>query len=72
MTVIDHHNKREKLYLKPGEMALYESAKILHGRQFPLDGDYFDNLFIHFTVTKDVTKYQAIIKDLDTIDKRTW
>ena len=72
MTVIDHQGNREKLYLKPGEMALYESAKIIHGRQFPLNGDYFDNLFIHFTVTKDDTKYQAIINDLDTIDKLTW
>lgn len=29
-------------------MLLYESAKILHGRQFPLDGDFYDNLFVHF------------------------
>ena len=22
-------------------MVVYESAKIIHGRQFPLDGDYY-------------------------------
>ena len=36
------------IYLKPGEMLLYESAKVPHGRQFPLEGDYYDNLFVHF------------------------
>jgi hypothetical protein len=29
-------------------MLLYESAKVPHGRQFPLNGDFYDNLFIHF------------------------
>ena len=49
MTVIDHEGKKEKIILKPGEMLLYESATVPHGRQFPLDGDYFENLFIHFS-----------------------
>ena len=43
-----------------GEMVIYESAKIIHGRQFPLDGDFFENLFIHFTIKKDYKRYQAI------------
>ena len=46
LTLIDHNKKRAKVYLKPGEMLLYESAKMPHGRQFPFNGDYFDNLFI--------------------------
>ena len=29
-------------------MVLYESATVPHGRQFPLDGEYYDNLFVHF------------------------
>ena len=29
-------------------MLLYESAKVPHGRQFPFQGEYFDNIFIHF------------------------
>ena len=49
LTFIDHKKKKIKIYLKPGEMLLYESAKNWHGRQFPLDGDFFDNVFIHFT-----------------------
>ena len=29
-------------------MLLYESARIPHGRPYPLNGDYFDNIFAHF------------------------
>ena len=29
-------------------MLMYESAKVFHGRQVPLDGYYFDNIFVHF------------------------
>ena len=29
-------------------MLLYESAKVPHGRQFPFQGEYYDNIFIHF------------------------
>ena len=47
--MIDHEGNKEKIILKPGEMLLYESATVPHGRQFPLDGDYFENLFIHFS-----------------------
>ena len=33
---------------EPGEMVLYESAKLPHGRQIPFEGEYYDNLFAHF------------------------
>ena len=48
LTVIDHKGNRKKVFLNPGEMVLYESAKIPHGRQFPFCGEFFDNLFVHF------------------------
>ena len=48
LLLIDHANKASKVFLKPGEMLIYEGAKMPHGRQFPLNGDYFDNLFVHF------------------------
>ena len=51
-----------KVILKPGEMVLYESAKVLHGRQHPLDGQYFDNVFIHFTWKNP--KFQAVKQEL--------
>ena len=55
LTVIDHEGNNDKIVLKPGEMLFYESATIPHGRQFPLKGDYFENLFVHFRpLEKDI------------------
>ena len=34
-------------------MILYESASVPHGRQFPLEGEFYDNVFIHFVPTDD-------------------
>ena len=63
LTVIDHNGRKDKVDLKKGEMVVYESAKVMHGRQFHLDGDFFENLFIHFTIDKDYAKYQAIFEE---------
>ena len=48
LTIIDNQGNKQKLFLKPGEMLLYESAKVAHGRPFPLKGDFYENVFIHF------------------------
>ena len=34
--------------MQPGDMVLYESHSVVHGRPFPLKGRYFANVFIHF------------------------
>jgi hypothetical protein len=31
-----------------GEMVLYESHSVIHGRPFPLKGRFYANIFIHF------------------------
>ena len=33
--------------MQPGEIILYESARLMHGRPEPLDGISFANFFIH-------------------------
>ena len=48
LTLITHQGEKVKIYLKPGDMLIYEGAKVPHGRQFPLNGDYYENLFVHF------------------------
>jgi len=48
LEVIGHDKKANYLKLKPGEIALYESATVIHGRETKLNGDYFANVFIHF------------------------
>ena len=34
--------------MEPGELLFYESAKCLHGREVPLNGDSFVSLFAHY------------------------
>ena len=46
--VIGHDGKAHNVTMEPGEMVLYESHSILHGRPFPLKGRFYANLFIHF------------------------
>lgn len=43
----DHFGRRHAVFLKPGEMLLYESARLQHGRPEPLDGANFANVFVH-------------------------
>ncbi len=45
---VDHNGKTHKVYLEPGEIALYECAKTVHGRPDPLVGDWFRNFFVHY------------------------
>jgi len=37
-----------EIFLQPGDMVLYESAKLIHGRNKPFKGKYFENMFVHF------------------------
>lgn len=40
-----------EVYLQPGEMVLYEGARLFHGRPMRFNGDKFANVFTHFSPT---------------------
>ena len=44
----DNDGGEKKIFLEPGEMLFYESARLVHGRQLPLRGSFYDNVFIHY------------------------
>ena len=44
----DHHYRAHRVTLAPGEMVLYEGARLAHGRPDPFDGERFANVFVHF------------------------
>ena len=50
LTLLDHNNEYQEVILKPGEMLFYEGSVAPHGRPYPLHGDYYDNMFVHFTL----------------------
>src|SRR5262245_10821840 len=47
----DVNGHGHEIVLQPGEVLFYESAKLKHGRPYPLDGEYYAALFVHYTPT---------------------
>ena len=48
LIIYDHYGNEHKIYMKPGDVVLYESAKCWHGRPIPLEGNEYANIFLHF------------------------
>ena len=46
--VYDHAGRAHNVTMKPGDMVLYESSTVLHGRPAPLNGKFYANIFVHF------------------------
>eukprot|EP00560_Eucampia_antarctica_P006677 CAMPEP_0197823502 /NCGR_PEP_ID=MMETSP1437-20131217/851_1 /TAXON_ID=49252 ORGANISM="Eucampia antarctica, Strain CCMP1452" /NCGR_SAMPLE_ID=MMETSP1437 /ASSEMBLY_ACC=CAM_ASM_001096 /LENGTH=414 /DNA_ID=CAMNT_0043422717 /DNA_START=82 /DNA_END=1326 /DNA_ORIENTATION=- len=51
--VIGHDGIAHNITMEPGDMILYESHSIIHGRPFALKGRYYANIFIHFEPVED-------------------
>lgn len=47
LQIRDHMGRLHEVIMKPGEMIFYESARLLHGRYLPLQGDLYANIFTH-------------------------
>lgn len=48
LEVYGHDGKATNITMEPGDMVLYESHSVIHGRPFPMIGNFFANCFIHF------------------------
>lgn len=48
LEVYDHQGRAYNVSMEPGDLVLYESATILHGRPFPMKGRHYSNVFVHF------------------------
>ena len=46
--VYGHDGTAHNCTLEPGDLLLYESHTVLHGRPFPLQGEYYANVFVHY------------------------
>lgn len=57
--VIGHDGKAHNVTMNPGEMILYESHSVIHGRPFPLKGRYYANIFVHFEPTGHSLRHNA-------------
>lgn len=57
--LIGHDGIAYNITMEPGEMIVYESHSILHGRPFAMQGRYYANLFAHFEPTGHSIKYHG-------------
>ncbi len=48
--VVDHNGNEHQVLIDPGECVFYESALCLHGRKTPFNGNYYANMYCHFTL----------------------
>lgn len=51
--IFDHNDRLHEVLMEPGEIVYYESAKNLHSRNRPLNGEYYVNLFTHYRPIQD-------------------
>lgn len=56
--VYDHANRLHEVIMQPGDIVYYESAKSLHGRNTPLAGGYYANVFTHYRPIGDPNWYK--------------
>jgi prolyl 4-hydroxylase len=56
LDIEDHTGKLHHVYAKPGDMIMYESAVCEHGRTAPYPGNFFRNLFVHYSFKNLVYK----------------
>mmetsp|Transcript_22327 Transcript_22327/g.71974 ORF Transcript_22327/g.71974 Transcript_22327/m.71974 type:complete len:262 (+) Transcript_22327:592-1377(+) len=48
LDVIDFDGSKKSVFLDPGQMLFYQSAKLVHGRPRPFNGSLYVNCFCHF------------------------
>jgi hypothetical protein len=42
--------------LEPGELVFYEGTRLAHGRPYPLDGNFYAGMFVHFRPVDQAAK----------------
>jgi len=67
LEVFDRDGNAINVTMEPGDMVLYESGSLIHGRPFPLKGKYYANAFIHFQPTGKPLDFENydFVEDLD-------
>ncbi len=48
--IVDHDGNENQILIEPGECVFYESAICLHGRKTPFNGNYYANMYCHFSL----------------------
>ena len=65
LEVYDHDGLPHNVTIQPGEVIMYESGTIVHGRPFPMKGRFYANIFVHFSPhsTKEEVRRIGIMQE---------
>ena len=44
----DEEGRPTEVSIEPGEIVLFEGARLKHGRPWPMKGDYYASMFVHY------------------------
>ena len=56
--IYDHADRLHEITMEAGDIIYYESARCLHGRMQPLEGEFYVNLFAHYRPVGDPEWYK--------------
>lgn len=62
LEVYDHDGVAHNITMKPGDLVLYESHSIIHGRPFALEGRYYASIFVHFEPIAPLGSFESLEK----------
>jgi hypothetical protein len=48
LEVYDHQGVAHNITMEPGDLVLYESHSVIHGRPYAMRGRFYANIFVHF------------------------
>mmetsp|Transcript_6882 Transcript_6882/g.10689 ORF Transcript_6882/g.10689 Transcript_6882/m.10689 type:complete len:301 (+) Transcript_6882:431-1333(+) len=68
LEVIGHDGFAHNITISPGEVILYESHSIIHGRPFALKGSYYANAFVHFKPDFEAEEVDSSSEDSSSDD----
>lgn len=70
LEVIGHDGKAKNVTMEPGDMVLYESHSVIHGRPFALKGRYYANVFVHFEPTGHTLRHHNVENKVFDVDRQ--
>ncbi|KAL7443635.1 hypothetical protein ACHAXM_009074 [Skeletonema potamos] len=70
LEVIGHDGFAHNITIIPGEVILYESHSVIHGRPFALKGSYYANVFVHFKPHFEAEEDDDVAAGADTDSSR--
>jgi prolyl 4-hydroxylase len=56
--------------MEPGDMVLYESHSVIHGRPFPMKGRFMANIFVHFEPTGHSIRHNIKLNEENDVDAK--